>query len=306
MQSPSKAVRLDLSAVRCGPTLRVFLLGALTTAPASAGGTVDERLAADPRGRVEVSNASGRVEIEGREQSEVVVTGTLGKDVKELRFERRGGAIEVEVLHDSWFERFRDDGEARLVVQVPLASDVEVRCVSADVVVSGLTGDLEVDAVSGDVAVDVDSKGIDLASVSGDLEARSTEGRVEALSVSGAVRVRLDAGQFEIGTVSGDIEARVDSLRRGEAESLSGDLRFEGDLAPAGRLELDTKSGDIDLRLPAEVSAEVELEVFSGGIESDFGSGGTGPDAWSRTLGDGGARLEASTFSGDIGLRRRK
>ena len=106
--------------------------------------------------------------------------------------------------------------------------------------------------------------------------------------------------------MSGDIEARVDSLEKGRAESLSGDLRFEGDLAAAGRLKLATKTGDILLRLPAQVSAEVELEVFTGDIESDFGSGGRDPGDWNLTLGAGGARIEASTFSGDIELRRRE
>ncbi len=305
-QSAANATRADLSGTCRKTVLRVLLLCALTTAAASAQGTVDERMAADPRGRVEVSNVAGRVEIEGWEQHEVAVTGTLGKGVKGVRFERHGGTVEVEVMHDSRFKWFRDQGEARLVIRVPLASDVEVECVSADVRATGLTGDLEVGVVSGDVVVDVGSKAIDLASVSGDLEVRSTRGSVEAGSVSGRIRVRLETGEFEAGTVSGDIDARVDTLRKGGAESLSGDLSFDGDLAAAGRLKLDTKSGDIEVRLPPQVSAEVELEVFSGDVESDFGSPGAEPGDWNLTLGAAGARLEASTFSGDIELRRRE
>ena len=305
-QSTFVSARADFRGTYRGIAAGALLLAALTAVSAAAQGSVEKRMEADPRGKVEVSNVSGRVEIEGWEQAEVAVTGTLGKGVKELRFERHGGTVEVEVVHDSRFEGFRDHGQAHLVIKVPLASEVEVDCVSADILVTGLTGDLEVDVVSGDVAVDVGSQGIYLESVTGDLEVRSTEGRVEAESVSGAVSVRLDAGEFEVDTVSGDIEARVDSLRKGAAESLSGDLRFEGDLAAAGRLKLDTKSGDIGLRLPAQVSAEVELEVFSGRIESDFGEGEGEPRAWDLTLGGGGARIEASTFSGDIELRRRE
>ena len=318
MQSTLGGARAAFRGPRPGPGLRVLLLGALTAAGAAAE-SVEERLDADPRGKVEVSNISGRVEVQAWDQNEVAVTGHLGRGVKELRFERRGGTIEVEVIHDSRFEGFRDHGRARLVVQVPRASEVEVECVSADVSASGLTGDLEVDVVSGDVAVDVGSKAIDLASVSGDLEVRSPDGRVEAKSVSGAIWIRLDAGEFEIDTVSGDIDARVDTLRKGSAESLTGDLGFEGDLAAAGRLKLETKSGDIGLRLPAEVRAQVELEVFSGEIDSDFGGGEREPGAWDltlgarigahiegATLGGGGARIEAATFSGDIELRRRE
>ncbi|MCY3735647.1 MAG: DUF4097 family beta strand repeat-containing protein [Gemmatimonadaceae bacterium] len=303
-QSAANAARADFPGTRRGPVLRVLLLCVLTTAAASAQGTVDERMAADPRGKVEVGNVAGRVQVEGWEQHEVAVTGTLGRGVKEVRLERHGGTIEVEVVHDSRFERFRDHGEARLVVQVPRASEVEVECVSADVVASGLTGDLEVDAVSGDVTVDVASAAVHAGSVTGDLELRSTRGFVKAGSVSGGIGVRLVSGEVVLESVSGDIEARVDSLEKGRAESLSGDLRFEGDLAAAGRLKLDTKTGDIELRLPGQVSAEVELEVFSGDVESDFGSGGQDPGDWNLTLGGGGARIEASTFSGDIELRR--
>ena len=306
MQRNSNATRADLSGTCRETVLRVLLLCALATAAASAQGTVDERMAADPGGKVEVSNVSGRVEIEGWEQHEVAVTGTLGKGVKEVRFERHGGTIEVEVMHDSRFERFRDHGEARLAIRVPLASEVEVECVSADVVATGLKGDLEVEVVSGDVAVDVASGAVHAESVTGDLEVRSTRGFVKAESVSGGIGVRLEAGEVVLETVSGDIEARVDSLEKGRAESLSGDLRFEGDLAAAGRLKLDTKTGDILLRLPAQVSAEVELEVVTGDVESDFGSPGADPGDWNLTLGAGGARLEASTLSGDIELRRRE
>ena len=298
MQSTSEATRRATA-------FRVLLVCALTTGPASAGGAVDERMAADPRDRVEVRNAGGRVEIEGWEREEVSVQGRIDKGVKEVRFERTGGTIEVEVMHDSPIDGLRDHGEARLTIKVPRASSVRVESVSADVVADGLTGYLEVEAVSGDVAVDVGSRRVALKSVIGDLEARSTKGRVEALSVGGDIRVRLGAGDIAIGTVSGDIDARVDSLRRGSFKSMTGDLRFEGDLAAFGRLELDTKGGDIELRLPAQASAEVELKVSFGRIESDFGSGGTEPDAWRMTLGGGGARLEASTFSGDIELRRR-
>ena len=314
----TNANRADLSGT-CRGVHRVLLLGALTAAAASAQGTVDERMAADPRGKVEVSNVSGRVEIEAWERHEVAVTGTLGRGVKEVRFERRGGTIEVEVVHDSRFEVFRDHGRAHLVVQVPLASEVEVECVSADVLATGLTGDLAVDVVSGDVTVDAASRAIHLESVTGDLQVRAAEGRVEAESVSGEIGVRLDAGAFEIETVTGDIEVRVDSLRKGAAESLSGDLGFEGDLAAGGGLKLETKSGDIGLRLPAEVSVEVEMRVFSGRIDSDFGGGEREPGAWDltlgarigalvegATLGGGGARIEAATFSGDIELRRRE
>ena len=51
MQKNSNATRADLSGTCRETVLRVLLLCALATAAASAQGTVDERMAADPGAR---------------------------------------------------------------------------------------------------------------------------------------------------------------------------------------------------------------------------------------------------------------
>jgi hypothetical protein len=62
--------------------------------------------------------------------------------------------------------------------------------------------------------------------------------------------------------------------------------------------------------LPADASATVSLDSFSGEITSDFPitiqpRGESGPSAQhlDATLGKGGARITVVTFSGDIELR---
>ena len=68
-------------------------------------------------------------------------------------------------------------------------------------------------------------------------------------------------------------------------------------------------SGELTLRLPAELSARIAAETFSGGIRSDFGSvdeAEHGPGKRLRaTAGAGTARIELETFSGDLEIVRR-
>ena len=54
---------------------------------------VDRTIDAAKDGHVEVSNISGEITIEGWNQSKVEVTGTIGRDVKELIVERDGDEV---------------------------------------------------------------------------------------------------------------------------------------------------------------------------------------------------------------------
>ena len=67
----------------------------LMTATAMAE-EVDNRLDAASDGVVSISNVAGTIEVIGWSRNEVEVTGTLGRDVEELIFERDGDEIEIE------------------------------------------------------------------------------------------------------------------------------------------------------------------------------------------------------------------
>ena len=60
--------------------------------------TIDESLEATSVDRLYVGNAVGSVEIDGWDQDQVRVTGTLG-DAERVDIERRGDRIEVEVVY---------------------------------------------------------------------------------------------------------------------------------------------------------------------------------------------------------------
>jgi DUF4097 and DUF4098 domain-containing protein YvlB len=99
--------------------------------------------------------------------------------------------------------------------------------------------------------------------------------------------------------------------RNVRCESVSGEVTYVGSVDANGRYEFSSHSGEIRLELPANVGARFGVETFSGEIDSDFpltlGGGGRDRDRPMRmefTLGNGGARITAQTFSGSIMLEK--
>ena len=113
--------------------------------------------------------------------------------------------------------------------------------------------------------------------------------------------------------MSGAVALRGVESRRVEVETVSGSVTFSGALATNGRYEFESHSGGIHLTVPEGTGFELESESFSGGLRSAIpivvGRGGragevTVFESGSRSIegvaGDGGGRLELSTFSGDM------
>ena len=74
--------------------LTVSVLGLLLATPLIAE-EVDRTLDAAPDGDVDISNIAGSVTVQGWSRSEVEVTGTLGRNVEELIFERDGKNVTI-------------------------------------------------------------------------------------------------------------------------------------------------------------------------------------------------------------------
>jgi len=138
----------------------------------------------------------------------------------------------------------------------------------------------------------------------------NVDGRLNVNVLSEDVEVRGVGGDIEVKTVSGEVQVRDARSRLVRVNSTSGNIAFEGTIDAAGRYELETHSGDVDLSLPANVKATLTLSTYSGGIESEFEltlpPGGMGEGKrFTFELGGGGARIAATSFSGDINIRSR-
>jgi DUF4097 and DUF4098 domain-containing protein YvlB len=263
---------------------------AVLSLSAAAQQKIDEKRPAAPEGLVRVANVSGSVAVRGWDRPEVAVTGTLGKGSERLDFEVSGDQTTIRVVLP---KNARHVEGSDLEIRVPSRSSLDVDAVSADVTVEDLSGSLSLQSVSGRVSASGDSPEVSAHSVSGSVKVDSASKRVRAQSVSGEVTVLSKSAQ--------DVEM----------ETVSGDLRFEGDLSKEGVLEISTVSGGVEASLPAGLEARFSLESFSGGIESAFGSKRSADEEepvgkhLRFTTGGGGARVEVKTFSGSIVLRGR-
>ena len=77
-----------------------LLLTTFLLAPAALAQTaINETRPLDARGRVDISNIKGRIEVRGWERNEVQVTGTLGKGVEKLDIDGSGPQVSIEVRY---------------------------------------------------------------------------------------------------------------------------------------------------------------------------------------------------------------
>ena len=283
-------------------------LGGLLLATVSWGQTeIDRQLEAASQGRVRIESFAGSLVIHGWPGHTVRVTGTLGRNVEGLRFERQGEHIDIVVeLEDG---RPRGAVASHLEIQVPLGSEVQVETVSAEVTSDGLNGTLQVESVSGDVTVEGAPHGVEIETVSGRVEVLAPTQRLRVESVSGDVRLVGVMGEVRVATVSGEVNIRSEQVRDLEVEVVSGDLEFSGAPSKGSRLKISSHSGEVILLLPSSTSARFDVETFSGDIDNRLGPAArrssryTSAKELAFTLGSGEARIDIESFSGDISLR---
>ena len=289
----------------------LLLAAALLAPPALAQTAINETRPLDARGRVDISNVSGRIEVRGWERNEVQITGMLGKGVERLEIDGSREQLNIEVRYpksSGWGGNRA--GPTDLVVMVPLRADLEIESVAADVHVTGLaSGELSVNTVSGSVVAAAAPRKADVETVSGNATLTLNSDDVGVATVSGAIQLRGRlSGEIDAETVSGRIAVAVngEKVRDLSASTVSGRVEVSTALAPGGEISMESVSGDLVLRLPADVSAQVSGESFSGRlkatgvtIEKRRGPG----SSFSTRYGSGSGRVTLETFSGSAEVR---
>ena len=288
-----------------------FLLPSILLAaalPAFAATPINETRPLDPRGKVEVSNLKGRIEVRTWDRDEVAITGSLGEGVERLQIEgdRRELVVKVHYPRNS-----RNTEPTTLVLQVPQRADLEVESVAADVDVNGVAGEsLEIESVSGDVLAVGAPDTADISSISGDLRLHLNSRTVDVESVSGRISLRgRISGDIDAETVSGDIsiDTRGENARRIGTSTVSGDAEIRAGLARGGRISAKSVSGDILVVAPKGLSALARGESFSGRLrapEAQINKLRFGPGAsFEHRYGSGDGEIRLETFSGNAELR---
>lgn len=289
-------------------TLRTALLATLLLPAALQAQVerqrVDTAFAFDKGGLVSLSLVSGEIRVVTGTGNEIRILATIERGRLETMLSRSQVSIEARSVNGRM-------GLTRYELTVPVGTRVDANSVSGEITIRGTGTEVEAHTVSGAVTVENASGLIDVGTVSGRIDLRGIAGRSAVETVSGDVDVDDVAGELETESVSGSVAVRRGKLRTFRSETVSGSLRYEGSFDPAGDYRFNSHSGDVTIAIPANGGAALELETWSGDIQSDFPLTLQPGDNMNRrnrrmqfTVGQGGARISAETFSGDINVRR--
>jgi DUF4097 and DUF4098 domain-containing protein YvlB len=169
---------------------------------------------------------------------------------------------------------------------------------------------IRINTMGGDIDVDNAPLGADLHTNGGDIEIKSAGRFVEASTNGGNIYIGQIDGWVDVGTNGGDVTVTVIGKEKGQKRDI--DLRSNG--------------GEIDLNLPADFSADFDIELAytknrrrDYKIISDFDLKLSGSDEWQYDWGtarkfiegkgivkDGRNKIRIATINGDVVIRKNK
>jgi DUF4097 and DUF4098 domain-containing protein YvlB len=286
----------------------LIFLGSSAAAHA-ADGRFDQTVAADAKGTVEISNISGKIEVEGWDQNQVSISARLDSDAQKVEVNTDRGRVSITVRFPHNF--FGGGGDADLKVKVPRGSEVDATAVSADVTSTGVLGAQRLKSVSGSIKADIGQSDIEAKTVSGDVVLRGQGGKPSQLhltSISGSIRLEHGSGDVEANSTSGSLSVQLDTARSVRMRTISGEVSLRGKLTKDADVDAQTVSGGIRMKTDSDSGFEYDVSTFSGSINDCFNvkserASQYGPgERLSGSLGKGSAHVRLKSMSGSVEL----
>jgi len=167
-----------------------------------------------------------------------------------------------------------------------IADDTRTIVGSGNVTLTNMQGQLDVTTGSGDLAIVRPRGEVHLRAGSGDIRIEKPGSDVEAVGASGDIAVTDPGGDLRLRTGSGDISVN-------------------GNPGPESDWDIRAGSGDVKLQLPSSASFRFYGRSRSGDINVAIPAvteGDAGKHEMRARIGDGKARVEVQTSSGDISI----
>lgn len=270
---------------------------------AGSGPPVDTSFTVDRGATVDVQIPKGQIVVTSWQRPDIRVQATAPSSA--LIVEKSASRVAIRLRADG-----RTNAEVRVEVTVPqhmalllgiTDGGVSARDVNADVEVRGSHTDVEITDVRGRTVVETITGDVRASRLVGDTRINVIDGDVVLSEVEGAVSVQTVSGRALMsGVHSGTVHA----------QTVSGDLRYEGSMERGGRYDFSSHSGDIRLVLAAGAGAQFSAQSTIGQIYSEFpvtmstGVVGGSGRVMNFDIGDGSARVTLETFSGGITIQR--
>ena len=276
-----------------------MLVGALLVA--SLAQSNDTTFAVDRNARLELTNHEGSIVVRTWNRDEVEVR-TNHRYRGSIEIQRNAGTVRIGA------SRRWDDDDIDYRLTVPASMALDLRGSDTDVRVEGTTGEVNIDIHDGDVFVRGGSGRVSIRTDDGEIDAQDLNGRIRLSSMDGDVFLSGGAGDIEVDATDGAITLLDIEATTVVANTVDGDIWFDGVLEPRGSYRLSTHDGDITVQIPEDTDAQVRLARHDGEIMTDFPMTVQSWPAGRRlefNLGGGSAELQIEAFDGDIELRYR-
>lgn len=275
---------------------------------AAAGGpeTVRDTSFTAPEGmRLEVQNETGYVHVRGVDGDRVHIesrTAPYGA----IRVRRSGSVVRV-----SPSERWREEADVEeldLRIEVPRGADVRLEGSELEIFVEDVAGAVEAENSDDGITVRGPARSVRAHSSDGDVNVRGSRGAMDLYTADGDVRVEDVEGELRAESIDGDLMLRDVRSALVEATTTDGDILFEGSILERGQYRLDAHDGSIWMAVSQDADAAFDVNVHDGEFDASFGLPSLDTVVLGRhyrfVLGEGSARVELSTFDGEIYLRR--
>jgi hypothetical protein len=289
--------------------LTAVLVAALAAAPPqerrdTRTPQTDQTVAVTRGTRLLIENFGGEVNVRAWDRDSVRVQARHASRVKVnvrtvptgLRISASGehgppGSVDYEINAPAWMP-LKVDGQYNFTTIEGSQADVSVETVRGDVVVKGGNG-VTAKSVEGDVTVDGAKGKITVSSINQGIKISASNGEIYAETVNGPIAL----SRMESGTV--------------EANTVNGNITYEGTAVNSGHYRLTSHNGTITVAVPESSNATFAVRTYNGGFNSTLP---VKSDRDARdvqrgrrvqfTLGTGSAEFELESFSGGIRLRK--
>lgn len=267
------------------------------------GEVIDQTFEVGRAPSLRVDNFAGSVTVRGGEGGDVRVIATKRVpnrgDLDRIQVEmvERDGGLLIRTRKPATMS----NASVKLEITAPAGTYLDAHTGAGSVEASGLSGGGKLDTGAGSVTIQELRGDLDVHTGAGSVEGYNIQGRLKVDTGSGSVTVKGMEGESEIHTGSGGIDM-AGAAGRVRLDTGSGSIDYMG--APEGDCRFSTGTGSVTLRLPADLSATVDLHTGSGSIEVGFAvDGQVSKRDVEGVIGDGAqVSIYARTGSGSIDL----
>ncbi len=292
-------MRMRTTMPNWGPGLAAGALLLATWPPDASAQRLEKHFAVKGRPVVVIENvANGRIEVKAWKNQEVVLTEIQPSNKVGIETEQAGDRIDViaNVLDAS---AQPSEIEASFQLSVPEQTELRLKTQTGLIYVEQVVGDMELRSVAGDVH---------LKEVSGYIVVRTTGGSLVCTQCS---------GKLDFQSISGNAQILQPALNNVTLRTTSGNILFDGDFIRTGIYTMSSGKGNVEVRFSGNDSFDLLAQTTRGSVDnqaepflkpdshgfkhlaSKFTKGLFG------TVGGGLAKVDLSSFSGTIRIRKR-